>query len=260
MKLKTSENQIDLEPLLKLAGECARRVGDQLVQRRPELAELNQVSEHDVKIGADVFAEKEILLDLKSTGISILSEESGFLPARTPDEGSGLCWIVDPLDGSLNYFQGIPFCCVSIALFKDWEPVLGILYDFNREDLYSGIVGQGAWLNGTPIQPSKAAEPGSAVMLTGFPVNRDFSESSLLEFVNHLRAFRKVRLLGSAALSLALIASGRADVYHEEDIMLWDVAAGCALVQAAGGHIDLKHSDSLGKPVSLLAHNGRLTL
>ena len=260
MKSQTRDNPIDLETLLKLAGECASRVGDQLNRRHPEHAQLKQTTAHDLKIGADRFAEKEIVNGLKSTGISILSEESGFLPSGRAEENSGLCWIVDPLDGSLNYFQEIPFCCISIALFKGWEPVLGIIYDFNREDLYSGIVGKGAWLNGDPIRTSKTAEPGSAVMLTGFPVSRDFSESSLLEFVDYLRNYRKVRLLGSAALSLAFLARGRADVYHEEDIMIWDVAAGCALVRAAGGFIDLKHSSLVEKPVSILAHNGCLIL
>ena len=261
MKSRTEDSPIDLSSLLSLASSCARRVGDELKRRKPEHAVLNRAARHDLKIKADVFADKEIVNPLQSTGISVFSEESGLLSATgASGMDSSLCWIVDPLDGSLNYFHEIPFCCISIALFREWEPLLGVVYDFNREDLYGGIAGEGVWLNETPIETSQTADSASAVMLTGFPANRDFSDDSLLKFVHQLQHFRKVRLLGSAALSLAWVADGRADAYYEEDIMLWDVAAGCALVRAGGGDVILKHCGDREQPVTLIAHNGRLAL
>ncbi len=101
--------------------------------------------------------------------------------------------------------------------------------------MFTGLVTEGAWLNGMPIKVSDCIEENKAVLCTGFPISTDFSESGLLNFVKSIQVYKKVRLLGSAALSLAYVACGRADVYHEQDIAIWDVAAGVAIVKAAGG-------------------------
>jgi myo-inositol-1(or 4)-monophosphatase len=196
----------------------------------------------DVKLQADTEAES-IVLDVlrKTSDYPVLAEEGGMSGAPS---GSGPFWIVDPLDGTLNYSRNIDLCCVSIALYDGLVPILGVVYDFNRHDLFSGVVGAGADLNGEPISPTSVTEPGRAVLATGFPVQRDFGSTALQSFMSQVQQFKKIRLLGSAALSLAYVASGRVDAYTEEDIMIWDVAAGVALVQASGGNVVLKETGS----------------
>jgi len=183
-----------------------------------------------------------IILDhlKRESEFSILSEESGMFEGKD----HRLIWIVDPLDGSLNYFRGIPLCCISIGLWQEDKPVAGIVYDFNRTEIFAGIDGEGAWLNGERIAVSSIPDKEKAALCTGFPANTDFSTESLMAFVQKVREYKKVRLLGSAALSLAYVAAGRADAYMENDIMLWDVAAGIALVKASGG---LVHYTSTGR-------------
>jgi myo-inositol-1(or 4)-monophosphatase len=216
---------------LDLAVATARQAGEKL--RQIARGAVTSDQGRDVKHLADVESEKAIIESLRAgSPHPLLTEESG---AHGRISNDAPAWIVDPLDGTLNYSRDIPLCAVSIALWRGAEPLLGVVYDFNRDELFSGAAGLGAWLNDTPISPSGVAETERAVLATGFPVNRDFSADSVGEFVRRIIGFKKVRLFGSAALSLAYAASGRVDAYCEEGIMLWDVAAGIAIVAAAGG-------------------------
>lgn len=219
---------------LLLAREAARRGGALLRQWRTGELVVDSDAGRDIKLRADREAEAVILETLAAAGYPTLAEESG----ETGEASQGPRWIVDPLDGTLNYKRGIDLCCVSIALWEDDRPLLGVVYDFHREELFSGLVGQGAWRNEVAIRVSEVGESARAVLGTGFPVSRDFASPALARFIGRVRAFKKLRLLGSAALSLAWVACGRIDAYCEEDIMLWDVAAGIALVAAAGGWVD----------------------
>lgn len=246
--------------LLRLAESTALLAGHYLKHQKGSWQQIESASGHDVKIRADRKTEELIIEQLRnSSDIQIYSEESvdGWEVDGAEDE---LYWIVDPLDGSLNYHQGLPSCAVSIALCRGWNAILGVVYDFNQDHLFSGLVGSGAWLNRREIKPSSIADVSLAVIGTGFPVNTDFSSSSLSQFVRQIQQFRKVRLLGSAALSLCYVASGKLDVYREEDIMFWDVAAGCAIVQAAGGKVEMISGFQKDKPVSFIATNGCLCL
>jgi len=196
----------------------------------------------DVKVLGDRKLEKLIVAKLvESSGYPVLAEEKGLTGEKEGHEG--FWWIVDPLDGSLNFSRGIPISCVSIGLWRSMEPLLGVVYDFNRNEVFSGMVGKGAWVNGYPMQVSKVVENQNAVLCTGFPVGTDFSQKPLLSFVTKIREFKKIRLLGSAAISLAYVACGKADIYMENDIKIWDVAAGLALVKAAGGVVQYSRTD-----------------
>lgn len=187
----------------------------------------------DVKHMADTEAQAVIVEYLNRHSLfTVLAEESAW---NEPEDMMQVRWIVDPLDGTVNFSRGIPLGCVAIALWQANQPLLGVVYDFYRDELFEGVVGSGAWCNGKKINPSRVKRPSEAILATGFPVNRDFSSFSLKAFITYIQAYKKIRLFGSAALSLAYVASGRVDVYLEENIMLWDVAAGIALVQAAGG-------------------------
>lgn len=225
--------------LLILAENAARAAGDQLRGRGVEvLAQRGK----DIKLDVDHESHRFICEVLASSGISILSEEDG-----EHDFGVGKKWVVDPLDGSLNFFRKIPISAVSIALMKDGEPVLGVVYDFNRDEMFTGLVGEGASLNGKSISVSAVSDKGQAVIMTGFPSYTDYSRDALDAYVGLVQEFKKVRLIGSAALSLAYLACGRADAYYEKDIKIWDVAAGLALVKAAGGKFSLSSIDGEGR-------------
>lgn len=226
----------NLSSFLNLARDIAENAARIFEEDGSKYQSVEQDLERDVKILADRRLESIIVKRLlKESPYPILSEESGYLRGRSGD--TAYRWIVDPLDGSLNFLRRIPLSCISIALWNGLEPILGVIYDFNREDSFLGIVGEGAWLNGKPIMVSKINKESKAVLCTGFPVSTDFSQKSLLDFIEDIREYKKIRLLGSAALSLAYVACGRADVYMENDIKIWDVAAGIALVKAAGGMV-----------------------
>lgn len=229
------------EKWLDIAQEAARQAGDYLRKGLLSSKAIEKSTRRDVKVAADRISEQIIFDYIKRHSDSaILSEESGLITKN--DSDTTLQWIVDPLDGSLNYSIDIPFCCVSIGLWQEMEPLLGVVYDFNHNELFSGIIGKGSWLNGERIMVGKKKENEDAVLCTGFPVATDFSSSSLLEFAENIRKFKKVRLLGSAALSLSYVACGRADFYQENDIKIWDVAAGLAIVKASGGIIRISSS------------------
>lgn len=232
---------IELSTLLNFAISVALSVADTLEKDREMHQNVEQDLPRDVKVGADREFES-IIVDrlLRETPYSVLSEESGYFGREKTN--AGYRWIIDPLDGSLNFSRGIPINCISIALWKGMEPRLGVVYDFNRKELFSGVVGKGAWLNGKAIKVSEVCEKSKAVLCTGFPVATDFSRASLLDLIEQIRLYKKIRLFGSAALSLAYVSCGRADVYIENDIKIWDVAAGIAIVKAAEGTVKYENT------------------
>jgi len=243
----------DLQALLKLAEDGTRAAGTLLRHGRP--VRVTAESQRDVKLDADRRAEDVILRVLRDgSDIDVLSEERGAIAGTASGDWR---WIVDPLDGSLNYLRGMPLCAVAVGLWGGDEPVAGAVYDFNGDAMFTGLVGKGAWLNGTPIRVSVIGERARAVLGTGFPAGTDFSPESLGRFVTRIRDYRKVRLLGSAALSLAYVAAGRLDAYLERDIKLWDVAAGLAIVRAAGGRI-VRAPSQASHALTVYADNGAL--
>jgi myo-inositol-1(or 4)-monophosphatase len=236
---KVKQETLDLRKCLDLAVEIARDASLSIFPDSDKSIAANL--ERDVKLEGDIRLNQLIVRRLQEkTPYAVLSEEEGFSKGKL--DNKEYLWIVDPLDGSLNFSRGIPLFCISIALWREMEPLLGVVYDFNRDEMFTGLVTEGAWLNGMPIKVSDVVEESEAVLCTGFPVSTDFSESALLNFVKDIQSYRKVRLLGSAALSLAYVASGRADAYHENDIAIWDVAAGIAIVKAAGGVVHFRPS------------------
>ena len=245
-----------LSSLLELAINTAYKAGSTLIEQQKSARQVQQSHNRDVKIKGDFLSETIIIDSLQQhSSFPILTEESGIIGEIDREQ---YLWIVDPLDGSLNYSQGIPFCCISIGLWKANSPVLGVIYDFYRNELFSGIIGEGAWLNETSIKISETTKKKEAILCTGFPIKTDFSEKAITRFVNQIQAYKKVRLLGSAALSLAYVACGRVDAYIEENIMLWDVSAGCAIVKAAGGEVQIDYSNDLLAPVNTSAKSSTL--
>lgn len=223
-----------LEKELQLAKKAAIEAGNILKDKTA--MKVDSANGRDIKLSSDRLSEKRIIDILKETGYSILSEEIGIVQGKNDE----YMWIIDPLDGTANYWRNIDeFVCTSIALWKDNKPVLGVINRFLCDELYSGIVGEGAWCNGERIHTSDVQEVKKAFLTTGFPVFRDYSSDGLLRFINNIQSFKKIRMFGSGALMGTFVATGKVDVYIEEEIMLWDIAASSALVLAAGGELDI---------------------
>jgi len=239
--------------LLELAIKAAISAGNYIISKRQ--LNINSENDRDIKLQSDLNSEKLVFETLTASGINILSEEAGVIIVN---RDSDLRWIVDPLDGSLNFSRNIPLNCISIALWNKDQPTLGVIYDYNHKELYTGVVGKGAFLNNQPIQVSTVNEKSKSIITTGFPVYTSFEDQALLSFIKMIQDYKKVRLLGSAALSLALLAKGSVEAYAENNIALWDVAAGVALVLAAGGTVDFKFSSNNENLMNVFVTNGKL--
>jgi len=228
---------------LDLAISAAKGAGKLLLARSRGSSDVVSSEGRDMKLLSDKASEDFILETLsKDSGIPILTEESG--AHGLLDLGQGNAWIVDPLDGSLNFNRGMPLFCVSIALWSGGRPMLGVVYDAERDELFTGETGKGAWLNGKPVKVSEVRERKDAVLCSGFPSKSKMDDETMAVFNERARSFKKLRLLGAAALMLSWVACGRVDAYAENDIMLWDVAAGLAIVSGAGGWIDFSPGSS----------------
>ncbi|MGD9980023.1 MAG: inositol monophosphatase [Hyphomonadaceae bacterium] len=243
----------NLKDLLKLAETAAAAAGEALLANRSQWGVIEAEQGREVKIDADKRAEGLILAALeRESDYPIISEEAGW--ARAMQRGDRFVWAVDPLDGSVNYLRGYPHCAVSIALLEQGRPILGVVDCFVMRERFTGAVGEGAWLNGAPMRVSDIDAPAKGILQTGVPSRA--SEASMQAFEQRLRTWRKVRMIGSAATALAYVAAGRAEAYRESGSMIWDVAGGCALVQAAGGTFRID-GDALDQPLEVAAGNGR---
>jgi myo-inositol-1(or 4)-monophosphatase len=177
------------------------------------------------------------------------------------NDSRGRCrWIIDPLDGTTNFAHGLALFCVSIALEVDGQIVLGVVYDPIGDELFTAERGGGARLNGLPIGVSPTAGLGDALLCTGFPYGiREKPGKQVEVFAGFLQQAQAVRRLGSAALDLCYVAAGRFDGFWEEHLHAWDMAAGCLIVEEAGGR-NSRYDDA---PVDLfggqlVASNGRI--
>ncbi len=218
---------------LQTAREAARLAGDILVRMTNRANRIEKKGEIDLVTEADLLAEKAILglIHTRFGSDAILSEES---PARTGS--SGRTWIVDPLDGTVNFAHGFPCYAVSIALEIDHDLVLGVIRDPVRGEQFEAVKGQGAFLDGERLAVSECRELNDSLLCTGFPYDiREEPEQLLRLFRTMILRARGVRRPGSAALDLCFVAAGRADGFWEEKLHPWDTAAGVLLVQEAGG-------------------------
>jgi myo-inositol-1(or 4)-monophosphatase len=227
---------MNIKDELKTAKNAAKEAGKVLLNKKDSLNQSIFSSDKDIKLKADIEAENIIKSILeKESSFPILAEESG----KSKDHLDETFWVVDPLDGTANYARDIPFCCVSIALMHKMNPILGVIYDFNNNDLYEGYLDGEAKLNEMAIKASETTLPSEGILVTGLPNNTDYSDQALLGMVKDFQKWRKVRMIGSAAIASCYIASAKADVYREFGTYIWDVAAGAAIVNASGGRAEI---------------------
>ncbi len=202
----------------------------------------NEVTQHDIKLELDVRSQKLIERTLRSgfPDTAVLGEEG-----IVGDPQSGSRWVVDPIDGTVNFAYGIPHACVSIALqlrsdsdraFADgYETVVGVVYDPFGDELWTALRGQPAKLNGQVIRVSRRRYLEDSIVSIGFAKSRESLEATLPYFNQLVYRVRKIRMMGAAALGIAYVATGRFDAYIERGIRLWDIAAGGFILERAGG-------------------------
>ena len=225
----------DLLKLQELSKYAALEVGKFLLKNKNTSKKIFSEIGRDIKLELDREAEKKLRAILKQSNISVLGEEYG-ISLEAP-----LKWIVDPIDGTANYYRGLDQCCISIGLMQDENYIVGTIYNFNTNELYSAAKGLGATLNGEKITVSSISSKKQATITTGFPSSEPVSSS--LEYLSNLKEWKKVRMFGSAALSCAYLAAGKCDYYSEKGVYLWDIAAGICLVREAGGCANFKLID-----------------
>jgi len=190
----------------------------------------------EIKSIADSVLEELILAELRIARIPVLSEESG---ECFSDFVGNYRFVVDPLDGTFNYLRGLGPCAISIGLWGESGPVLGAVFDITTQKSYYGGEGLGAFVGAKNINVSSTLKKEESAICTGFPVRMDLEDNTeMQEFWGLIKPFSKVRMIGSASMSLINVARGSADAYMEKDIMVWDVAAGLAIVSGAGGRIE----------------------
>lgn len=220
------------QQLVGIASQAALQVGDMLLEASARDVSVEEKSSfHDLVTKYDRESE-ELIADYifkQYADSTLVGEEGG-------TRGSGqVRWYVDPIDGTSNFAAGLPFFCVSIGAVLDEEPLAGVIYDPVRRELFTASR-QGAFLNGKPIRADGHQTDSLALLLTAFPSpHAGISDGDSLLFAEILRRFATVRRVGSAALALAYVACGRADVVLETSINAWDVVAGMFLVEQAGG-------------------------
>ncbi len=245
---------INIKKELEVAKQASKIAAALLIDHKDSINKVLSNEGRDIKLKADLESEK-LIKDylLLNSDFPILAEESGV----NNDLGNSF-WVVDPLDGTSNYSRDFPICCISIALILKNEIALGVINDFNRSFIYEGSIETKAKLNGEDINVSSVNEKSKATLATGLPAQGNFNNKSMMELSSELTNWKKVRMIGSAAMSCAYVASGQFDQYQEKGIFLWDIAAGLSIIEAAGGNYFYKSHPADKFKVDVIANNNCL--
>ena len=246
-----------MQPMANIALRAARKAGDFMLRAmdRPEEFDIETKAHNDFVSNIDKAAEAIIIDQILETfpDHAIIGEESGERSGN-----SEYTWIIDPLDGTLNFLQGIPHFAVSIGVLKGRHFEHGVIYDPVRGEEFVASRGSGAQLNGKRIRVSARSKLEDCVLATGLPPGK--VASHLDEYMTGLKTLtgtcRGIRRAGSAALDLAYVAAGRTDGFWQMGLRQWDIAAGIVLVREAGGFIsDLQGGESFSTTGDIIAAN-----
>ena len=247
-----------MHPTLNIAVKAARRAGSIITRASEDISSLtiNDKGYNDFVTEVDLASEKEIIRVLKASypDHAFLGEESGL------SHQADSVWIIDPLDGTTNFLHGFPQYCISIALEEKGEITQAVIYDPNRNDLFTATKGQGAYLNQRRMRVSNKSKLKESMLGTGFPF-RDFQHLPvyLKIFEEVVRSTSGVRRPGSAALDLAYVAAGWFDGFFEINLSKWDIAAGGLLVSEAGGIVsDFSGKDAWIESGNIVANNPKI--
>jgi myo-inositol-1(or 4)-monophosphatase len=240
--------------LLACAVAAARTAGQHAVRNEHRRGEVAQAFAHDVKLNLDT--ECQIKAEDVIRGAfphhAILGEEGA-----TEGSASGPLWIIDPIDGTVNFSHGLTYWCSSIAVQVDGRIVAGAVYAPAMNELYTAAAGQPALCNDKPIRVSGVSELSGVLALTGLEKTLDAHLGSLSVTREVSLKVQKIRLFGAAALDICHVACGRVDAFFESGVYLWDVAAAGLIAEQAGGRAE--HLKELGPwRTRYLATNGRI--
>lgn len=238
--------------VVRLAGNFIRKESMNFDNNRIEFKGLNDLVSY-----VDKQAER-ILVD----NLAELLPESGFITEEQTinKKGEVYNWIIDPLDGTTNFIHGVPTYSVSVALYKNAEPVIGVVYEINRAEMFYAYQGGAAYLNNKVIRVSNRDLIADTLLATGFPYY-DFEKQAqyMALFTELMRKCHGLRRIGSAAVDLAYVACGRFDAFFEYNLNAWDVAAGAFIVQQAGGRVmNFAGGEEFVETRELLATNSRV--
>jgi myo-inositol-1(or 4)-monophosphatase len=222
---------LELDSWLEIAKSSALVGGKYLLENQGEDLDILVNEGRDIKLQLDTDTENIIKQHLALfSKFSMLGEETGL-----SDDLGEFYWVVDPLDGTSNFLRNIPISCVSIALMQNLTPILGVIYDFNHDDLYFGHQQSKAFVNQKEITVSDYSKKSQSTLVTGIPAKTNYSDDEFKNMIDDFQHWKKVRMIGSAAMASIYVAAGKAETYKENGIFLWDIAAGAAIVNAAGG-------------------------
>ena len=212
---------------------------------------------NDLVSYVDKNAEKQLVRNLVK-----LIPEAGFITEEETLNTTGAVfnWIIDPLDGTTNFIHGLPTYAISIALYEDGQPVIGVVYEINRGEMFSTYKGGGAYLNNKEISVSKRTALSETLIGTGFPYYQFDKQEAYMQLLSEMmRSCHGLRRIGSAATDLAYVACGRFDGFFEYNLNSWDVAAGAYLIQQAGGNIlNFSGGTEFIQQREILATNGHI--
>ena len=223
---------VSLKSALTTAIKAARAAGKVMRDNWHLPKRVNSAEAHDIKLELDVRCQAliEKILAASFPAIPVLGEEG-----ITGDVTADYRWVVDPIDDTVNYFFGMPHAAVSIALQHREQSVVGVIYDPFTDEIWTTTKGTPTRLNGKVVRVSNRTKIEDCIIALGFSKSQDNLEKSLPHLIRISRRAKKIRIMGSAALELVYVASGRLDAYIERRINLWDVAAGSLLLENAGG-------------------------
>ena len=226
---------MDLAPFKQVAIAAAYQAAEKLRSKFGNLSQVRKKDTVEVVTEADTESDNEIIavIRAKYPEHAILSEESGLTTS-----GSDFRWVIDPLDGTVNFAHQVPIFCISIALTYRDEIVLGAVLNPVDGELYTALRGQGAQLNNRPIQVSTVTAISESLLVTGFPYHLEAEyEPIMARYGNCLKACQAVRRLGSAALDICYVACGRFEAFWEQLLKPWDTAAGAVIAAEAGAAV-----------------------
>ena len=240
---------------LQTALDAAQAAGSFLRANFGKPLSVDENLAHDIKLELDKRTQsliESIILD-RYPGHAIYGEEG-----ITGDQASEFQWIIDPIDGTVNFFYSIPHFAVSIALRRAGKIIAGVIYDPMRDEMWSVKEGHPALLNGLPISVSGRTDAAECTVSVGVSKSINTINRGIPLFEKMLRSVKKCRMMGSASLDIAYVACGRLDAYIEGMISLWDVAAGLLLVEQAGGKVQLTPHESQPEKYSIVASSGKV--
>ncbi|MHC4932182.1 MAG: inositol monophosphatase family protein [Planctomycetota bacterium] len=246
-----------LDEVLRLAKEAGEILSPYYGKLRRGDADRKEGARRDLVSRADVESEQYLLSQIPEAD-DVLGEEGS-----RRDRGADRMWVIDPLDGTVNFLHGIPFWCVAIALIEEGEPKAAVVHAPELRQTFAAERGKGCTLNGEPVRVSRTTELAESIVATGFAYRRnEYADNNFDNFSAIGLAAAGVRRMGSAAIDMAYTASGRLDGFWELHLYPWDMAAGTLLIREAGGKVtDFRGSEELRKIVfgrNIVATNGHI--